>query len=31
VAAVLTPDQTLRLIGLLSAIFGLAVIWFMRG
>jgi uncharacterized protein YjeT (DUF2065 family) len=26
-----TPDQTLRLIGLLSAIFGLAVIWFMRG
>jgi uncharacterized protein YjeT (DUF2065 family) len=32
VAAVLeTPDQTLRLIGLLSAISGLAVIWFMRG
>jgi uncharacterized protein YjeT (DUF2065 family) len=32
VAAVLeTPDQALRLIGLLSAMFGLAVIWFMRG
>ena len=32
VAAVLeTPDQVLRLIGLLSAMFGIAVIWFMRG
>lgn len=32
VAAVLeTPDQALRLIGLLSAMFGLAVIWFVRG
>jgi len=32
VAAVLeTPDQALRLIGLLSAMFGIAVIWFMRG
>jgi uncharacterized protein YjeT (DUF2065 family) len=32
VAAVLdTPDQALRLIGLLSAMFGMAVIWFMRG
>jgi uncharacterized protein YjeT (DUF2065 family) len=31
-AAVLdTPDQALRLIGLLSAVFGLAVIWLMRG
>jgi uncharacterized protein YjeT (DUF2065 family) len=32
VAAVLeTPDQALRLIGLLSAMFGIAIIWFMRG
>jgi len=32
VAAVLeTPDQALRLIGVLSAMFGVAVIWFVRG
>jgi uncharacterized protein len=32
VAAVLeTPDQALRLIGLLSAMLGIAVIWFVRG
>ena len=32
VAAVLeTPDQILRVVGLLSAVFGLAVIWFIRG
>ena len=32
VAAVLeTPDQALRLIGVLSAVFGIAVIWFVRG
>jgi uncharacterized protein YjeT (DUF2065 family) len=32
VAAVLeTPDQALRLIGVLSAMFGIAVIWFVRG
>ncbi len=26
-----TPDAILRLVGLLSALFGVAVIWFMRG
>jgi uncharacterized protein YjeT (DUF2065 family) len=32
VAAVLeTPDQALRLIGVLSAMLGIAVIWFVRG
>ena len=32
VAAVLeTSDQILRVVGLLSAVFGLAVIWFIRG
>jgi uncharacterized protein YjeT (DUF2065 family) len=32
IAAVLdTPDQALRLIGLLSAMFGIALIWLMRG
>ena len=32
VAAVLeTPDQILRVVGLLSAVFGLAVIWFISG
>jgi uncharacterized protein YjeT (DUF2065 family) len=30
-AVVETPDQALRLIGLLSAMFGIAVIWFVRG
>ena len=31
-AAVLdTPDQAIRLIGLLCAVLGLAVVWFMRG
>jgi uncharacterized protein len=32
IAAVLdTPDQALRLIGLLSAMFGIALIWLTRG
>jgi uncharacterized protein len=30
-AVVETPDQALRLIGLLSALFGIAAIWFVRG
>lgn len=32
VAAVLeTPDTTLRVVGIVSAIFGLALVWLMRG
>jgi uncharacterized protein YjeT (DUF2065 family) len=26
-----TPDQGLRLVGLLSAVFGLVVLWLVRG
>ena len=31
VAVLNTPDQSLRMIGIVSALFGLAVVWLVRG